>query len=377
VSDLSPEAILRSLDLVNSYFQRGTPVANNDWTGGVYMIGNMAHYRASNNALLLQYGVNWGEAHRWQPAGYRGCHGNVGCPDNICCGHSYAEIYELKKDPQMIAGIVTAIDAAMVHPCAVQTNSSQRKDSDVCWWWIDALFMALPTYARIGTLASSANATRIWDAARLQYNITMFGVNSSGENAFNLWSPGDSLVYRDDSYIGKQAPNGRGVFWARGNGWAFAAMARALEALPPSRVGDRAEYSSKLVSMAAKLKTLQGADGCWRTSLEDSAQFPSIETTGTSLFVFGFAWGINNGLLASANYSSAAAKGWECLNRPSPVGAVAIDGRLGWCQPGGGSPQGNFDFNSTSDYCVGTYLLAGSELAKLVGPSVSTSAGSE
>ena len=45
-------------------------------------------------------------------------------------------------------------------------------------------------------------------------------------DAFALWDAKESLFWRDDSYVGRQAPNGRGVFWARGNGWAFAAMAR-------------------------------------------------------------------------------------------------------------------------------------------------------
>lgn len=276
----------------------------------------------------------------------------------------------------MLAGISSAIDLAIQHPCAVQTNSSQRKDSDSCWWWIDALFMALPTYARAGMLATAESAERIWDAARSQYNITSFGTNTSGAKAFGLWSPHDSLFYRDDSFVSRKTPSGHGVFWARGNGWAFAAMARTLEALPPSRGSDWAEYSSKLVSMAASLKTLQGADGCWRSSLEDAEEFPSIETSGTSLFVFGLAWGINNGLLSSADYSSAATKGWACLNRPSPVGAVAQDGRLGWCQPGGAAPAGNFDVNSTSDFCVGAFLLAGAEVVKLARSSETYSTSS-
>ena len=37
------------------------------------------------------------------------------------------------------------------------------------WWWVDALFMALPTYARVGALVGDdASAERIWDAARAQ-----------------------------------------------------------------------------------------------------------------------------------------------------------------------------------------------------------------
>ena len=147
---------------------------------------------------------------------------------------------------------------------------------------------------------------------------------------------------------------------------AFGAMARTLEALPASRASDHVEYSSKLVKMAAKLKTLQGADGCWRSSLEDKDEFPQIETTGTSLIVFGMSYGVNAGLLPKVEYSNAAVKGWACLNQPAPVGAVADDGRLGWCQPGGASPEGNFNSSTTSDFCVGTFLLAGSEVAKLV-----------
>ena len=75
--------------------------------------------------------------------------------------------------------------------------------------------------------------------------------------------------------------------------------------------------------------------------------------------------GVNAGLLNS-EFGAAAAKGWACLNRPSPTGSVdAETGRLGYCQPGGASPQGNFNSSTTSDFCVGTFLLAGSEMAKL------------
>lgn len=45
VTASTTQDVLGQLALVNSYFQRSTPVANNDWTGGTYMIGNMAHYR--------------------------------------------------------------------------------------------------------------------------------------------------------------------------------------------------------------------------------------------------------------------------------------------------------------------------------------------
>eukprot|EP01043_Picozoa_sp_COSAG02_P125476 COSAG02_NODE_62637_length_265_cov_0.867470_1_plen_68_part_10 len=51
-------------------------------------------------------------------------------------------------------------------------------------------------------------------------------------------------------------------------------------------------------------------------------------------------------------------KAWDWLT------AVALheDGRVGNCQPGGGQPENNFGSNSTSDFCVGQFLLASSRL---------------
>ena len=178
------EAVLNAMAKVDSYFQASSDdkingYPNNDWTGGVYMAGLMAHYHASKSASrrqqLLEYGVHWGDSHGWQLAGYRGCHGSLGCPDNICAGQAFAELSVQtsathgQPNATMLAGVRNAIESAAQRACAVNTNRSQAKDSDECWWWVDALFMALPAYARVGALVDDdASAERIWDAARAQ-----------------------------------------------------------------------------------------------------------------------------------------------------------------------------------------------------------------
>ena len=370
--------VLARLALVNGYYQAHAPAnaTNNDWTGGVYMVGNLAHYTASGNASLLSYATTWGEAHAWKLTGYRNCHGALGCPDNIIAGFSYATLENLTAGGNFTAALNAAADTAMANGvCAVATNASLAKSSDDCWWWADALYMALPTYACLGTTAHDRGdvkrAEAIWDFARSMYNVTAFGVNTSGARAFDLWSPDASLFWRDVSYVTKHAANGKPVFWSRANGWAFAAFARTLEALPDSadvRAADRAEWEGKMRLMATKLVTLQGADGCWRSQLEDAAQFPQIETSGTSLILYGLAYGVNAGVFGSESdvFEQAALKAWKCMNAPSPQGAVLAEGRIGWCQPGGAGPNGNFGFNSTDDYCVGAFLLGGSELVKLL-----------
>lgn len=45
--------------------------------------------------------------------------------------------------------------------------------------------------------------------------------------------------------------------------------------------------------------------------------------------------------------------------------AVQSNGLLGYCQPAAGSP-GNATATDTSDFCVGQFLLAGSEVYKMV-----------
>lgn len=105
----------------------------------VYMTGNMAHYHTSGNETVLQYAVDWGDAHSWKLTGYRGCHGDQGCPDNIAAGFSYVEIYEEKatKNATLLAAITRAVEIAILHsPCSIYTNSSQAHDSDHCWWFV-------------------------------------------------------------------------------------------------------------------------------------------------------------------------------------------------------------------------------------------------
>lgn len=85
------------------------------------------------------------------------------------------------------------------------------------------------------------------------------------------------------------------------------------------------------------------------------------ETTGTASFAYALAWGINRGILSADEYQPAVLKAWGWLTSV----ALHEDGRVGNCQPGGGSPENNFGANSTSDFCVGQFLLASSQVSRL------------
>jgi unsaturated rhamnogalacturonyl hydrolase len=112
--------------------------------------------------------------------------------------------------------------------------------------------------------------------------------------------------------------------------------------------------------MAGKIASIQGEDGFWRSSLLDPASLPNPETSGTGFFTFGFAWGINQGLLERTRFESIVRRGWGAM-----ITALHADGMLGWVQQIGAAP-GSATKDSTEVYGVGALLLAGSEICKSI-----------
>ena len=168
---------------------------------------------------------------------------------------------------------------------------------------------------------------------------------------FSFWNTTDSLFYRN-------GPRDH-VYWARGNGWAISALVSAIE----HGLHDpyRARYIDIYKLQAAELKAIQGADGAWFSSLLDGKGYPVPETTGTANFAYALAWGVNAKLLPAAEYLPVVEKAWAWLSTT----ALHPNGFVGNCQPGGGSPENNFGSNSTSNFCVGQFLLAASQVSRL------------
>ena len=141
-------------------------------------------------------------------------------------------------------------------------------------------------------------------------------------------------------------------------GWALGALVAALE-FGEAADAHRATYTRIYRAHCAKLASLQGADGSWTPSLLNVSGYPLGETTATAGFVYGIGWGVNAGLLPSASYGRVVEKGWAWL----ATMAQLRNGTVGYCQPGGGSPENNYGASTTSFFCVGDFLLAASEVA--------------
>jgi hypothetical protein len=96
-------------------------------------------------------------------------------------------------------------------------------------------------------------------------------------------------------------------------------------------------------------------------SMLNADNYPTPETSGTSFFTYGLAWGINRGILKDERYKRAALKGWAAAKSH-----VTGDGMLGYVQPIGAAP-GQAWPDKTETYGAGAFLAAGSEIFRLVG----------
>ncbi len=353
--DLPPaDAVLATLRRVNDRFLAANPDPGADlitdrarpsniWTRATYFEGLMALQRVAPEPRYVDYAVRWAGSHNWDLA-YGAA--DVRHADNQCCGQTYLDLYALDPQPERIAKIKAAIDGMV---------ASAKQDD---WWWIDAIQMAMPVFARLGVLTGDG---RYFEKMHALFRHTMTVQGGRG-----LYNPAEHLWWRDADFDPPyQEPNGAHCYWSRGNGWVFAGLARVLDVLPAD-APHRAEYVTIFQDMAAALVPLQRIDGYWNASLKDPDNYGGRELTGTAFFAYGMAWGIRQGLLPRADYLPVVARAWRGLAGL----AVRPDGSLGYVQgtgkqPSDGQPVTFDSVPNFDDFGTGAFLLAGSEVHRL------------
>jgi len=118
--------------------------------------------------------------------------------------------------------------------------------------------------------------------------------------------------------------------------------------------------------MCNALLSLQRNDGFWNVSLHDSTHFGGKELSGTALFAYGFAYGINHGVLDKKKFKPAIIKAWnamvkDCLHSNGFLGYVQGTGK----EPKDGQPVSYTNVPDFEDYGLGCFLLAGGEVYQL------------
>lgn len=353
-----PDEVLRLIRKVNDYWQINNKAESRAfWDNAAYHTGNMAAYQVTHDQRYLAYSLAWSEHNNWMgakgqdPGKWKYTYGEtqdyVLFGDWQICFQTYLDLYLIDPQPDKITRVKEVINYQI---------TTKPKDY---WWWADGLYMAMPVFTKLYRLTG--------DRKYLQKLEEYFHYADS-----LMYDPASGLYFRDAKYVypAHKSINGKKDFWARGNGWVFAALAKVLQDIP-AKDPSRRIFLKRYKSMAKALKQCQQTEGYWIRSLVDAAHAPGPETSGTAFFVYGYLWGINHGVLKNKAYSGTALKAWHYLEHT----ALQANGRLGYVQPIGEKaiPGQVVNAGSTANFGVGAFLLGAAEMYRYAQDKITTS----
>jgi unsaturated rhamnogalacturonyl hydrolase len=342
---LDPAAVGKAMRKVGDWqIARSEPYFDRIWTWSVLYSGFMAASDSLGDAKYRDAMEAMGKKFDWQ------LRSHLPDADDQSVAQTYLELYLLKKDPAMIAPTRAELDALLPEP-----HVSKKAGKSTIWWWCDALFMAPPVWSRMYAATGDRKYIAYLD-------------EEWAKTSDLLYDKREHLYARDADYLNKTEANGKKMFWSRGNGWVMGGLARTLDYLPkddPARAKDVVQFRE----MAERVASLQGPDGLWRSGLLDQDNYAEPEISGSALFTYALAWGIDEGVLDRKTYRPVVAKAWAGMLKH-----VYADGRLGCIQQTGAEPA-PFKPTASYTYGVGAFLMAGSEIRRMEGSSAGMKKG--
>ena len=362
---MTKEDVVNTIIRVNTYWQ-----ANNKaevrafWDNAAYHTGNMEVVRLlsedkSENLRVksfLDYSIRWAEYNEWKgakeadPAKWKYKQYGEGQDyvlfgDWQICFQTYIDLYNIEE------GGKRKEEGRVQRALEVMSYEADSKQNDY-WWWADALYMVMPVMTKMYRLTGDEKyLDKLYE--NILYSDSIMLDHETG------------LYFRDGKYVYPKHKSAHGLkdFWARGDGWVLAGLAKVLQDMPRTyRHYDF--FVKKYQRLAHAVAQLQQKKGYWTRSMMDTAHAPGPETSGTAFFTYGILWGVNNGYLNKKEYKPVIKRAWHYLTTT----ALQADGKVGYVQPIGerAIPGQTVDANSQANFGVGAFLLAACEYARYI-----------
>ena len=360
---MTSSAVINTIIRVNTYWQTNNKAeVRAFWDHAAYHTGNMEVVRllkedqkgkmADVRQQFLDYSLRWANHNQWQGATekdtskwkykrYGEGQDFVLFGDWQICFQTYIDLYLLDRQEERIARAKEVMG---------YIADSQANDY---WWWADALYMVMPVMTKMYRLTGDEKyLDKLYE--NLLFTDSIMLDQETG------------LYFRDGKYVYPQHKSANGLkdFWARGDGWVLAGLAKVLQDMPTSyRHHDF--FVKKYQRLAHAVALLQQKEGYWTRSMMDANHAPGPETSGTAFFTYGMLWGVNNGYLNRKDYAPVIRRAWSYLTTT----ALQPNGRVGYVQPIGerAIPGQTVDANSQANFGVGAFLLAACEYVRYLG----------
>lgn len=344
------ESTVAIIERVNDYWQQHhKPQVRSFWDEAAYHTGNMEAYRLLGHARWLDYSSQWAchnqwsgarekDASKWKYKRYGEGQDYVLFGDWQICFQTYLDLYALNPHPYKIARALEVMDYEV------------RQPQNDFWWWADALYMVMPVFTK---LYKATGEVKYLD--KLYRNFCYADSLMFDQEA--------GLYYRDGRYVypAHKTDIGKKDFWARGDGWVLAGLAKVLTDMPAD-YRHRSFFEQRFRQLAAAVSQCQQPEGYWSRSMLDPEQAEGPETSGTAFFTFGLLWGLDNGLLPREPYEAVVQKAWHFLTQK----ALQPSGAVGYVQPiGDRAVKGQqLTERNEANFGVGAFLLAACEMLR-------------
>ena len=295
------EQVRGLIDKVNKHWQaENSPQVRAFWDNAAYHTGNMEAYFLTGNEDYLAYSEAWAEHNQWMGAksndrskwkySYGETDEYVLFGDWQICFQVYADLYNILPDDNRIRRAKEVMEYEMSTP------------NNDYWWWSDGLYMVMPVMTKYYKITGNQKyLDKLYEYILYSDSI--------------MFDKEENLYYRDAKYVypKHKSVNGKKDFWARGDGWVLAGLAKVLKDLPAD-YKHHDFFVQKFQALAKAVAALQQPEGYWTRSMMDPEHAPGPETSGTAFFTYGMLWGINNGYLSEAEYMPVVEKAWKYLS---------------------------------------------------------------
>lgn len=225
--------------------------------------------------------------------------------DLVLPGRLLFNLYQTTKENRYLLAMQTLKKQLEGQP-RTATGGFWHKQIYTNQMWLDGLYMGEPFYAQY--TVTFENGKNLNDVAKQFEEIQLHATDPKTGLLYHGWDEKKLMPWANkDTGV---SPN----FWSRSIGWYMMALVDALDYFPKEHPKQK-ELVGYLNNIAASLAKYQDQSGLWYQVTDKGGKEGNyLESSGTSMFAYAYAKGVNKGYLPS-KYKKVANKAFDGLTK--------------------------------------------------------------
>jgi len=223
--------------------------------------------------------------------------------DMIESGKILFNLYKTSKDEKYLKAMQTLRGQLDNHP-RTKSGGFWHKKRYPYQMWLDGLYMGAPFYARY--TSEFENGKNLNDVAKQFELIQTYSLDKKTGLLYHGWDESKQMEWANKET--GCSPN----FWSRSLGWYAMALVDVLDYFPADNPKQK-ELVKYLNDLAVALVKFQDKSGLWYQVTDMGGKEGNyLEATGSAMFTYAFAKGVNKGYLPES-FKDAANKAFDGL----------------------------------------------------------------